>query len=378
MYLMDTETSINKLLLIIFWTIVCVSCQPVKNEEVVAETETASRYLYVASGACYSGNNTVFSNTTSSNVIYRLNLDTGVKDITVADYFSFPSNAGDSPVGIASVDSDYIYVLVENTTTVSLRRIEKVAKTAAGSRQIVSNNITALSAQLRSLHLLSNGDFLISKSTALEYITEANARIGAPYISASAAPCNTSTTLVPKAVTLSNGKIVFLHAAAAQNRFGIYNTAGGTTCAVAQAAPTAAAFPVAAFYDAANTKLIVAYSGNAATTDLNSIYAYTINETTGAVTSPQKIYDAANYPATYSYLLYGISEMTYDVETSSVYIATAVSTATTVTNYSIEKFTYDPTMIGVTNASVLTRDGATSFYPYGTDTKCISSMMISD
>ena len=353
---------------------VILSCQPKKNDEVSAN----SNYLYVSTGACYSGNNTSFSNTTSSNEVFRLNLDSGVRDLSVADYFASPSSAGDSPAAIANADSENIYVLVENSTTASLRRIERVKKKQDGDRLTVSNNTTAFNAQLRDLKVLSNGDFLISKTSGVEYITAANARIGTPFISPTVAPCASSATLIPKVLTLANGKVVFLHAATGQNRFGIFTTAGGTTCSVSQSPVNAAAFPVAAVYDSANTKLIVAYSGNAATTELNVIYAYTINETTNAVTSAQKIYDSSAYPTTYSYLLYGISSMVLDSANNMIYISTAISTATTVVNYVIEKFRYDSTKIGVDNSNVLTRVGTAPFYNYGTDTRCISSMMIAN
>lgn len=362
--------------------------KPPEDDTETAEPETeAARYLYVASGACYSGGgNTAFSNTTASNLIYRINLSTGVKSDVLADYNASPSQAGDSPVGIVNADSDYIFALVENTTTVGARRIEKIAKSAAGARTLFSNNTTAMSAQLRSLHMLSNGDFLLSKSTALEKITSANVRLtkGAnPYVSAPAAPCATSTTLMSKVLSLSNQFIVFLHAATSQNRFGFVKPEGyaaGGDCTPAQAAPTAAAFPVAAVYDSENSKLIVAYAGSATTTDLNSIYSYNITETSTSVTvgTANKIYDASLYPGTYPYLLYGISEMAFDSETSSLYVATAINTATTIANYAIEKFTYDASKIGVTNSQVLTRVGTSPFFSFGSDTKCIADMMIAD
>jgi hypothetical protein len=273
-------------------------------------------------------------------------------------------------------EDGYIYALVENTTTATLRRIERIEKRQNGSRSIFSNNTTALNAALRDFLRLESGDFAISKSSAIEYFTSANVRLGAPYINATAAPCNTSTTLIPKILQLSNGKFVFLHAAASQNRFGIFAATGGTTCLAAQAAPNANAFPSAAFYDATNAKLIVAYAGNATTTDLNSIYVYSVDETTNAITSPTKIYDAANYPATYPFLLYGISDMAYDETNGTVYIATAISNATTVVSYAIEKFQYNPAQIGVDNTQVLTRVGTTPFYQYGSDTRCISKMFI--
>ncbi len=345
-----------------------------------ASSTSNSRYLYIASGACYSGTNTTFSATTSSNLVYRVRLSDGGVDATIADYLASPSNAGDSPAGMINGDDNYIYVLVENATA-GLRRIEKVEKKANGARSLFTNNSTALSSQLRDLFKLSNGDFAVAKSNGVEYITSGNVRLGAPYINPTAAPCNTSTTLISKVLTLSNGKFVFLHAAANQNRFGIFAATGGTTCATAQAGPlgvAGAAYPTGAFYDAANAKLIVAYAGNTTATDVNSIYAYSVDETTNAITSPQKIYDASLYPATYPHLLYGISEIAYDSATGTVYIATATTTATTVVNYAIEKFTYDPSQIGVDNTKVLTRSGSTPFIQYGGDTKCISKMFIAN
>lgn len=368
---------------LVLFPAIFAGCAKVPTQEEIDGSSSAAsgsnnKYLYISSGRCYSGNNTTFTNATSSNLIYRLNMNSGSVDLTIADYFSSPSNAGDSPASIVNADTNYIYALIENTTTASLRRIEKIEKKEHGTRYIFSNNTTALSAQLRDLLKLDNGDLLVSKSTALEYLTSANARFGAPFISASAAPCNTSTTLISKILTLSNGKFVFLHAATGQNRFGIFASNGGTTCLAGQAAPNAASFPSAAFYDAANSQLLVAYAGNAVTTDLNSIYAYPIDETTNAIGTPQKVYDAALFPATYGHLLYGISEMTYDPSSGIVYIATAINTATTAANYAIERFNYDPTQLGVDNTKVLRRIGNAPFFSFGSDTKCISSMFIAD
>lgn len=381
------KSNSNRLNLCAVFTVailICTSCAKPPEDE---EETSSSRYLYVASGACYSGGgNTAFSNTTSSNLVYRINLSTGAKDATVADYNASPAQAGDSPVGIASIDSENLYVLVENTTTAGARRIERVAKAADGNRTLFSNNTTALSAQLRGMKLLSNGDFIISKSTAIEKITSANVRVlkGAnPYVSAPAAPCATSTTLMSKVQTMSNQFILFLHAATSQNRFGFvkaegYGAAGD--CTPAQAAPNTAAFPVASAYDAINSKLLVAYAGSSTATDINSIYAYNITETASSVTvgTANKIYDANLYPTTYPYLLYGVSSMVLDPTENKLYVATAINTSTTIVNYAIEKFSYDPTQIGVSNSSVLTRSGTTPFYDYGSDTKCIADMTIAD
>lgn len=70
--------------------------------------------------------------------------------------------------------------------------------------------------------------------------------------------------------------------------------------------------------------------------------------------------------------------MVLDPVDNTLYIATAINTATTVVNYAIEKFSYDASQIGVANTSVLTRSGSTPFFDYGGETKCIADMMIAD
>ncbi len=339
-------------------------------------TADAGPFLYVSSGACYSGNNTTFSTTTSSNMVYRISLSSGRREV-IADYFAAPSISGDSPTGIANIDSDYMYIAVDSATAGN-RRIERVRKQERGTRQIFYN-ASAFTGALKWLHLNSASGLLITRTTGIEYIDSSGVRIGAPYANPSVAPCASSNTIITKALSFANGKIVFIHSTANQNRIGILPSSGGTTCQTAQAAPVlASSFPSAMFYDSANSKLVVAYAGNAVTADFNSIYAYTVNETTPSISSAQKIYDANSYPGTYGYLAYGVSDMYYDAPRGHVYIASAISTATTVVNYVIEKFSYDPTKIGTDNNNVLTRVGTTSFYNYGNDTKCVNQMFVAD
>lgn len=350
-----------------------------------ATSSSVGQYMYVASGACYSGNGiTAFNNTAASNQVYRLNLQTGQKDIVIADYYSSMANPGDSPVSIVDNDSESILVLVENTTTVGLRRIEKVEKRALGSKITYNGNITALSAQLRSMIRLSDNFLLVSKSTAAEKVLQTANRltVGANAwltLSAPASSCTTSATIISALAKLSNGTLVFAHAGAANARIGTISALGYSiagNCLSAQTAPVATAFPTAMVYDSVNSKLIVAYGGSSTAADLNSIYAYSIDESTGAISSPQKIYDSNLFGSTYNYLLFGISAMTLDPATNSLYIATAISTATTVSNYKIEKFSYNAALIGTSNSSVLTSSG--TFYSNGYDTKCISSMVIAN
>lgn len=339
-------------------------------------TTDSGPFLYVSSGACYSGNNTTFTTATSSNMVYRISLSSGRREI-IADYFAAPSIAGDSPTGIANIDSDYMYIAVDSATAGN-RRIEKVSKQERGTRQSFYN-ASAFTGALKWLSLNSALGLLVTRTTGIEYIDSAGVRIGAPYANPSAVPCASSNTIITKALSLSNGKIVFIHSTANQNRIGILPAAGGTTCQTVQSAPVlASSFPTAMFYDSANSKLIVAYAGNAVTTDFNSIYAYSVNEATPSISSPQKIYDAGSYPGTFGHLLYGISDMYYDAARGHVYIASATTTATTVVNYVIEKFAYDPTKIGTDNNNVLTRVGSTPFYNYGNDTKCVNQMFVAD
>jgi hypothetical protein len=250
-------------------------------------------------------------------------------------------------------------------------------------RQAFTQNAAALSAVLRNLKRKTNGDLLISKSSAIEYITSSDNRITQgvnPYINAPATPCATSTTLIREIEILSNGFIGFIHAGTSQNRFGFVRPSGyamAGDCTVAQSAPVATAFPTAMIYDAANSKIIVAYAGNATTADINSIYVYNITQTPTSVSigSANKIYDANQFPSVYEYLLYGISSMVLDPETNHIYVSTAVNTSTTVVNFAIEKFLYDPTKLGTANQNVLTRIGS-PFYPKDSDTRCIADMAI--
>jgi len=334
-------------------------------------------YLYVSSGACFSGLNTTFSTTTSSNIVYRIHLETGVREV-IADYWAAPSLAGDSPTGIADIDSDYMYIGVDSATAAN-RRIERVAKEAYGARSTFYN-ASAFTGAIKYLFMNSAADLLLTRTTGIEYIDSSASRVGTPYGNPSGAPCASSNTAISKARQFSNGKTLFLHAAAGQNRIGILPTGTTpiTTCNVVQAAPVANAYPSGFLYDSTNTKLIVSYAGTGTVTDYASIYSYNINESAPTIGGAQKLYDAANYPGTYSHLLYGISEMYYDQPRGHVYISTGITTASTIANYAIEKFTYDATKIGVDNANVLTRVGSSPFYNYGNDTKCINQMFVSD
>lgn len=360
----------------LFIGICLLSCSqdlnPDKSPKEDTQTAAGSGYLYVAAGQCYSGGNTTFSTTTASNIVYRINLLNGTRDITVADYNAFPASAGDSPVGLVNWDAENVLVLIENST--AGRRIEKVPKRQSADRSVFTTSTAILSGVLRGLLKTSDGGLLVSKSTSIEKISSSGVRIGAPYIGANlGATCGTATTLMSSISTLTNGKVIFTHAAASNNRLGIISSSGymaATDCLAAQAAPTATSFPTASVYLPEYKQLIVAYAGTTVGTGVNSVYVYDIDETANTISNATKIYDASLFPGTYSYLLYGISSMAYDSKTGSLYVATSTTTATTVPNYVIEKLSYDAA------AKTLTRGLSSPFYNYGVDTKCISAIFV--
>lgn len=368
---------IGKILLIV--CLALTACEEKKKEDDHSETplpvptETAHpKYLYVTTGVCYSGANTTFSTTTSSNQIYRLNISNAQKDMSIADYFSLPANAGDSPVSMIDSDGVNLMVLVENT---SGRRIEKFTKSPNPSRQIFSSNATILSAALKGLVKTSDGGFLVAKTAGIEKITSQGVRMGTPYIGTNlGATCGTANTNINNVAVTPSGKIIYTNAVASNNRFGVISTNGYSTaadCLAAQAAPDVNAYPVAVQYIASHNQILVAYAGNSLNANLNSIYVYNFDDATNAISGATKIYDSNTYVAA-GYLLYGISTMAYDPANRHLYVATAVSNATTVVNYSIEKLKYDP------DAKTIARAQSVPFYSYGVDTKCISSLMLAE
>lgn len=368
--------------------IILLNVQCAKKDEVIdsiIQASGVSDYLYVSTGACYSGvGNTTFSNLTSSNLIFRLNLATGQRDLTISDYNAMPANVGDSPAGIVDWDHETIGVLVENTTTTGLRRIELVKKKQDGDRTIFSMNSALQNGQFRRMSRLSDGSLLISKSTAIEKLTSSGIRltVGAnPWVSAPGGSCATSATIITDMLSLPDtGKILFSHATASQNRFGLISTSGYsalTDCKTAVSSPSiAAGSPTAFSYLKDEQKLIVAYAGNSLGDNINAIYVYDVNESTDTISNPIEIYDSFTSGSVYPYLLYGISTMTYHSQTKSLFVASTISTATTAVSYQIDKFSVDLTKLGTEPTKVLTKIYNTPYYEYGYDTKCISSMFI--
>lgn len=363
--LMSQIFTVSSLIAFLFGSI--ISCQkPKKTEETTTTTDTStttpvasapSKYLYVASGTCYAGGLTP---ETASRTVAKINLTTGNIEGVVADY---TKNPGDNPVGIVNYDDENVLVLVENA---SGRRVDIVSKsTTNNSFSTFLSNSTALSAQLRGMFQTPDGGYIVSKSTAIEKFSSSKSRVlvGAnPYVNAPGGSCATSTTLISGLATLNNGKIVFAHAAASQNRFGIVSANGysvAADCLSAQTAPNANAFPTAMVYIGSSSNLLVSYAGTVAGVDY--IYSYDINETTNAISGVTKSYENTS-------VLRGVSAMAFDSSGGYLYAANG---STSLSN-TIEKFTYDG------STKTLTRIGTVPFSMPTVYHKCISAMTVAN
>jgi hypothetical protein len=313
---------------------------------------TPTRYLYVASGACYGGGATL---STGAGTVVRYDLTTGARE-TIADYTTVGT---DLPVGVADWDNDNVLVAVE---IAGARRLEIVNKRGLG-RYTIQSNATALSAQLRSVTRLEDGGFLVSKSTSVERFNSAGGRSAlAPYINAPAGSCATSTTLITATAELNNGKILYAHAAAnPNNKIGVISANGYSSaadCLASQAAPVTTALPASMVYLSDVGHLLVGYGSAAATAPSNQIWSYAVNETTGAMSGATAAWTNFN-------VVSGPSAMAYDSTTGYVYVASSLSTLNT-----IERFTYD------SSTKTLTRSGSTSYIAPSVYNRCISGMVV--
>ncbi|HRO66105.1 MAG TPA: hypothetical protein PL182_00920 [Pseudobdellovibrionaceae bacterium] len=342
------------------------ACAPKPSDD---DGANAGRFLYVSSGLCQAGSNTTFTATSSSNLVYRVNLGTGQRDRILADYNSLPASSGDTPVSIARLDSETLIALIERS---GARRVEKIKKNGDSTRTNFSSDVTALSNTLLRMSKTSDGGFFISRTNGLTKLSSSGSTVLSTFSNNSPGGSCGTNNKYSDAVSTNKGHLIFSNSVSANARIGIILNTGGANCLAAAAAPTAAALPSAMVWIPEANQVLVAYSGSGTATDVNSIYAYEVTETptTASFDAGTKIYDASEYPSTKNYLLYAVSAMTYDAGSKSLYISSAVGTTTTVAQYVIEKFRYDST------AKTIARAGTTPFYNYGLDTKCISGLYV--
>ncbi len=359
---MKFDCTKSEILKVSFGLILVAACfAGCKSEEGPATTTSppasSSRYLYVASGSCYGGGVTT---STGSATVVRYNLDTRALDSILIDYGAY--SPGDMPVGLADYDATYLLVLVENA---SGRRIDLVRKDTANSASTFISNSTALSAVGRALTALSDGGYLVSKSSAIEKFSSTKARIlqGAnPFISAPAGSCATSTTLISDTAELpSSGKIIYTHAAATPNNKIVMISSAGYAiagdCLAGTASPATTSLPTGVIYHSFD-KLLVTFGST--TAGSNFVYSYDVNEVANTVSNATLAYSNIG-------IVNGPSAIVEDTDSGDVYIASAVNTANT-----IEKFTLDATL------GTLTRVGTTSFLGPNVFTRCVSAMLVSD
>lgn len=361
---------LESILLLLSISVISCSKPPVdeSNESGESGGEVASsKYLYVSTGLCQAGANTTFSTTTSTNRVYRLNLTTGQMDRMIADYTTLPATSGDSPVAIAPYDANNILVTVERT---GARRVEKVPKSGSIDRVNLTTDATLLANTLLGMIPISTGGFYISRTNAIGKMSNAGITQTTTFVNnAPGGACGATNNKYSSIESTLFGHLFFANSVASNNRLGIIQSTG-TTCLSGVSAPQATAFPTKILRIPDRNQFLVAYAGSAVTNDLNSIQVYEVAETSSSatITGPTEIYDYAGTNSSFS--LYAISSMTYDPSDKSLYIATAISNATTVVNYNIEKFSYDP------DTKTLTKPIATLFRAYSADSKCISGMFI--
>lgn len=328
-----------------------------------AETEQAPppaavvppKYLYIASGLCYGGDATANAVSAGSNTITRYNLNSGSFDSVVFDYNALGS--GDQPASILDHGADELLVLIENTGSRRVDRLDK--KTGEIQNYLTNSNLAAV---MRHLTQLADGSFLISKSSAIEKFNENKSRItsgASPFINAPAGQCATSTTLISGVTELPSGFIAYTHASTTpKNRWGVIKSTGyasavdclsGITMATTTALPTAL---IAA--DGTNDVLVASGSSTSAS---NFIYSYQVDPTTGLISNPNPAFTDFSY-------ISAPSAMIQDTSTGDIYVASARAYLN-----SIEKMSYDSTTRTLTRVSP-------TFIGNSIYTRCVSGMAI--
>lgn len=368
-------------------TALVTACQPPPVEDKVSSQST--RYLYVASGLCYSGTgNTTYTGATASNVIFKVNLNTGTYEGRVADFTKATEATGTTPVSITNYSSTHMMVLLEHS---GQRRIELIEKKLDGARQTFYNNtsttapIGALQSAAKFIMTVVDG-FLISRTTAIEKLdagkgrqigTGTNAWVQSPGGACSTSAVNiTSLLTYPTTTNASGYNIVYTHSqnasSATNNRIGVINGAtgwnGSSGCLDDQSTVGATAYPTASAYMSAFKRFVVSYAGTNAALQ-NSLHTYAIDDmaTSNIISDPVNGYENPS-------AVYGASAMTYDEVQGYLYVATggAVTTNFTTGNvpYNIEKFSFNPA------DKTFTRVGSTTFYQGNMETRCISAMFV--
>lgn len=370
-------------------TMLTTACQQEVTDSEVTSASSSQKYLYIASGVCYSGTgNTTYTATTASNIIFRLNLDTGAYEGRIADFTTAAESTGTTPVSISDYSETHLMALLEHT---GQRRIELIEKKLEGARQTYYSNtsatapIGALQSTAKFLFKVIDG-LLISRTTAIEKLDSGRGRQTGSgtnsWVQGPGGACSTSTVNITSLVTYPTStntagyNIIYTHSqnasSATNNRIGVIDGKtgwdGAAGCLDDESTVAAAAYPTASVYMNTFKRLVVSYAGTNASMQ-NSIYSYAVDETA----TSNILSDAVNGYETPS-VVYGASAMTYDEANGYLYVASGGAVAANLTTgnlpYKVEKFSFNPT------DKKFTRVGSTSFYSGNFETRCISSMFI--
>lgn len=371
---------------------------------------SAANYLYMSTGVCYAGNGFIPPVVADVGVtLSRLNLGSLNYEI-VKDYGDLSDEVVDTFAnGIVDGGDGYIYASVENATAIGNRRIDKILKTAFGSRTTWFQNSSVFTTVMKGVARVSDGGILSGGTTTIQRFDSTPTRKEAAPLLAwgqtHAGSCVTNNTLITGIVALpaftgtTVGKYIYSHAAAGQNDIGLIGMNGSINAASCLAnAPGAAALtatatanqgwnatlsanatPTAIVYVAtpggtSTGKLLVAYSSSGINTIgvgglNNALVMYDVNEPdtlTATINNGQILYHDHAY-------FFGVTAMGYDAANASLYVATSNSFNATPVGYNIEKFSVNLTTPGATRVP---NADMSSFQSANSLNNCVTGMLV--
>lgn len=418
-------------------TMATFSCSKNSNDNAAV----AERYLYISSGQCNSGQGiTSFSSTNSSRVVSKVGLSSKGSSIVFDLNAAYTGGFLNQETGAQSIidNGTSLLMLTENATSSGIgdRKIWQIPKSSPFNTAFYAQDTQAFTSGgvgnpdiTRAMAKDADDTILFSKSTAIEKIGTNVVRIPQsgpnPWISAPAAPCAAATTFItavaimPPFTGTGNGKVIFAHqgVAAASNMIGIISRNGsppagvgaclggqtilssspmtldtGLAAGTKKTIDPAGASPTAMVYIPTPSgptagKLLVALSPAGAALDNstnlnNGIVMYNVTETTDTTAS---ISPAATVLYESGSVAFGISAMTYDSTTGSLYVATAsqpgvANQTTQAYGYKVEKFSLNLANAGVSPILTLVRDTSVvpsrPFIERNSLTKCITGLAV--
>lgn len=364
-----------------------------KDGGTTASSSATPRYLYVASGACFSPAATQSGN----RVITKYNLSNGAAET----FYDFNADGSyDLPGGMVDLGGSILVAVnpYDNSAT-NIKQIISIDKTTKAKNVFYQDATYLPAGAANTVRALArspvDGNIYVSRSAQVEKIdfgtkfklpnfsgTFANAFYNGIATGMGAVAClgvtATASTVIHSIVITPTGKAIMSHSVLAQNKIavapavGVDTTGGCTSTAIGVpinvgATPTvgtAAAStgtPTALIRHSVSGKVLVAMSGLAANANYNSVVAYTYNDTTGVLTTPPTVgyYNTGN--------LFQPTAMVEDTDTGEVYVASFGQLASGAMGF-IRKFSVNASTGAMTDAGMFAQSPL--------NTKCVSSMFI--